>query len=220
MVIKAIIVDTSTPWLYLALAIKNKNKWSLENYNLIKTPENNDAWLSDYFSEFLKIHNIKVPDLVFLGKGPGSFTGLRISFSYFRTYCMLMGLGLCLFSSIEFWHRSFSDPLNDIFLVKNNRTTYYGHFLSINKKLKFIAEKLNFWQKKAIKLKKRIILWPSIYVINEDYSINDNFKILTIDEADVSKVNLLPLDNLTNQEINWQAALPHYGHELTFNKNL
>ena len=62
-----------------------------------------------------------------LGKGPGSFTSLRISHSMMRTLGMLCGTEFLTFSSMEFWHNAFSLQLNDIFLFRLNQNLYYGY---------------------------------------------------------------------------------------------
>lgn len=79
---KLIFCDTSTEKLYLA--IKN-NSYSVQTIiDTGFTHTENLASIFDFNFKLSKIENIQNIDYIILGEGPGSFTGIRIAYSFFK----------------------------------------------------------------------------------------------------------------------------------------
>jgi tRNA A37 threonylcarbamoyladenosine modification protein TsaB len=71
------------------------------------------------------------PDLsevgeIWLGEGPGSFVGLRSSFSYVRMLAMLTGLPCRTFYSSRLWRHFFGVPAEAWFLMRTNARLFYA----------------------------------------------------------------------------------------------
>lgn len=63
---------------------------------------------------------------IWLGEGPGSFVGLRSSFSYVRMLAMLTGIPCRTFFSSRLWRHFFGVPAGAWFLMRTNARLYYA----------------------------------------------------------------------------------------------
>lgn len=91
-------IDSATNYLYLAVIDGDKA------YSFSREGKNDHSeTLTNYLENFLNNHNIKVEDIseVYVGRGPGSYTGLRIAGTVGKVYAFIKELPLYSFSSLD-----------------------------------------------------------------------------------------------------------------------
>jgi tRNA threonylcarbamoyladenosine biosynthesis protein TsaB len=89
-------IDSSTSYLYLAIP-------SL-NVSFTRSGKNDHSeTLVDYLSQFLKEHHVNIDDIkeVVIGRGPGSYTGLRIAGTVGKVLAYTKKLSFKSFSSLD-----------------------------------------------------------------------------------------------------------------------
>lgn len=89
-------IDSSTSYLYLAIPSINAS-FSRSGKN------DHSETLVDFLEKFLKEHNVKVEDIteVIVGRGPGSYTGLRIAGTVGKVLAFTKDLMFKSFSSLD-----------------------------------------------------------------------------------------------------------------------
>ena len=92
-------MDSSTNYLYLALYDNHQEIDSLVRDGKQKHSET----IIDYLEAFLLKNNLNVDDLdsIFVGRGPGSYTGVRISGTIAKVLALVKNLKLYSFSSLD-----------------------------------------------------------------------------------------------------------------------
>jgi len=91
-------IDSSTIYLYLAIVDENKA------FAFTRMGKNDHSeTLTNFLDDFLKNHNYKIEDVeeVFVGRGPGSYTGLRIAGTVAKVLAFVKDLPLYSFSSLD-----------------------------------------------------------------------------------------------------------------------
>lgn len=91
-------IDSATNYLYLAIL----NNDSV--YTFTRTGRNDHSeTLVFYLDKFLKDHKITVDQIkeIYVGRGPGSYTGLRIAGTVGKVYAFIKKLPLFSFSSLD-----------------------------------------------------------------------------------------------------------------------
>lgn len=89
-------IDSSTSYLYLAIPSINAS--------FTRSGKNDHSeTLVDYLDKFLKENNVKIEDIeeVIVGRGPGSYTGLRIAGTVGKVLCFTKNLTFKSFSSLD-----------------------------------------------------------------------------------------------------------------------
>ena len=89
-------IDSSTSYLYLAIPSINAS--------FTRSGKNDHSeTLVDYLDKFLKENNVKIEDIeeVIVGRGPGSYTGLRIAGTVGKVLCFTQNLTFKSFSSLD-----------------------------------------------------------------------------------------------------------------------
>lgn len=204
-------VDSSTPFLYTAIYDKNGTELKLSEQKIEPISLKRDDWLSRAVAGF----DFNRLDAIALGCGPGSFTGLRVSFSYMRTRAMLEKLPVYLFSSLHLWYNGFSEDENDLLLTRINRRMYYGFS---PRQPGFLHGDTAFWQRHITgNLYRRVMLWPETWrrhISEESTGLEDvnNFRPVSVPAA-IS--TLPPLKEPEDERRSWDAE-PFYGHEPEF----
>lgn len=91
-------IDSATNFLYLAVVDGEKA------YSFFREGKNDHSeTLTNFLETFLDNHQIKVEDIkeVYIGRGPGSYTGLRIAGTVGKVYAFIKNLPLYSFSSLD-----------------------------------------------------------------------------------------------------------------------
>lgn len=89
-------IDSSTSYLYLAIPSINAS--------FTRSGKNDHSeTLVDFLDKFLKDHNVKIDDIkeVIVGRGPGSYTGLRIAGTVGKVLAYTKDLTFKSFSSLD-----------------------------------------------------------------------------------------------------------------------
>lgn len=89
--------------------------------------------LTEYLDSFLKDNNISYKDIkeVYIGRGPGSYTGLRIAGTVGKTLSYLLNCPLYSFSSLDLLLSSTSCNGHYIALIEAKKTAVYLKEISI-----------------------------------------------------------------------------------------
>ena len=87
-------MDSSTNYLYLALYSDKEISSFLRNGK-----NDHSETLVDVLDKFLKENNVTVDDIteIFVGRGPGSYTGVRISGTVAKVLALIKNKKTCLF---------------------------------------------------------------------------------------------------------------------------
>lgn len=137
-------IDSSTSYLYLAIPSINAS--------FTRSGKNDHSeTLVDFLEMFLKQHNVKIEDIkeVVIGRGPGSYTGLRIAGTVGKVLAFSKKLSFKSFSSLD--------------LLLGNVLNHDGNYIA-----RIIAKK-NHSYIKVIKVKNNII-----EVILDDSFVEDS----------------------------------------------
>ncbi len=96
---KILIIDTSTKFLYVALVIDEVEVFK----NILEGKNNHSEHLIPIITQALDLNNINVGDLdkIIVGKGPGSYTGLRISMTVAKMFAWTKRIDLYPVSSLD-----------------------------------------------------------------------------------------------------------------------
>lgn len=91
-------IDSATRYLYLAVVDKEK-AYSFYRYG----KNDHSETLTTFLESFLKEHEIQVEEIteVYVGRGPGSYTGLRIAGTVAKVFAFIKNLPFYSFSSLD-----------------------------------------------------------------------------------------------------------------------
>ncbi len=93
-----LLIDSSTNYLYLSIVNKEEIK------SFVRSGKNDHSeTLVDFLNNFLKENNITINDIeeVYVGRGPGSYTGLRIAGTVGKVLSHIKNKKLYSFSSLD-----------------------------------------------------------------------------------------------------------------------
>ncbi len=93
-----LLIDSSTNYLYLCLIDNGVNK------SFVRCGKNDHSeTLVDYLNKFLSDNNYSTEDIkeVYVGRGPGSYTGLRIAGTVGKVLAHIKNIKLYSFSSLD-----------------------------------------------------------------------------------------------------------------------
>ncbi|MGM9898964.1 MAG: tRNA (adenosine(37)-N6)-threonylcarbamoyltransferase complex dimerization subunit type 1 TsaB [Bacilli bacterium] len=93
-------IDSATYYLYLAIVDEKNNK----KYSFSRLGKNDHSeTLTTFLEQFLNDNNLKVEDIteVYVGRGPGSYTGLRIAGTVGKVFAFIKKLPFYSFSSLD-----------------------------------------------------------------------------------------------------------------------
>ena len=93
-----LLIDSSTNYLFLALC-DNNNIYTFNRYG----KNDHSETLVDYLHSFLQDNKKEVSDIkeVYVGRGPGSYTGLRIAGTVGKVFAFINNIKLYSFSSLD-----------------------------------------------------------------------------------------------------------------------
>lgn len=123
-------IDSATNYLYLAV-IKEDEAYAFTRFG----KNDHSETLTNYLDVFLKLHNLKVEDVkeVYVGRGPGSYTGLRIAGTVGKVFAFIKKLPLYSFSSLDLIASVYFDkPGKYKALIKAKKNYSYMKAYTIN----------------------------------------------------------------------------------------
>lgn len=93
-----LLIDSSTNFLYLAVISPSKNAFEIREGHF-----DHSETLVDKLRNFLETNNIKVADIneVYVGRGPGSYTGVRIAGTVAKVFAYATNINFYSFSSLD-----------------------------------------------------------------------------------------------------------------------
>lgn len=96
---RTLVLDTSTNLLYISFIDDNKIIYEVQTMGL----NNHSDHLLPLIEEGLKQHNLQIKDFdnIILGKGPGAYTGLRVSMSVAKMFSWTLNIPLYTISSLD-----------------------------------------------------------------------------------------------------------------------
>lgn len=153
-------IDTSTKFVYLGLSKNNHEVCSLQN----ESENSHLEELPKLINVILNEHSIKIADLekIVLGSGPGSFTGLRIAYSFVAGLKFNRELQIQTFSSLLAGGIQYaSDNMLLINLIKTRRGAFLVNLFH-NNKIVFFDQLL---EEEA--LKKKIDQYATLHEVSE-----------------------------------------------------
>ena len=190
-----LLIDIATPY-FCILHIKfNPGSLEIENHRIGRIDSSNDTWFDALFSEAFS----EEFDGILLGKGPGSFTSLRIAHSYLRVFAMLRQIPVFSFDSLLFWQSGFAAS-SEAVLIHTSKTTI------------FEAKENSYVQIKSIDLENygnQALYYPSIW--KDKFKISSSLKLITIDQFNVNSLTHNIKKTIFSNSTTWQELLPNYG---------
>lgn len=93
-------IDSATFYLYLAIVDDSNNR----TYAFTRYGKNDHSeTLTTFLKQFLDNNKLKIEDIneIFVGRGPGSYTGLRIAGTVGKVFAFIKDLPLYSFSSLD-----------------------------------------------------------------------------------------------------------------------
>lgn len=190
-----LLIDIATPYFCILHLKFNLGSLEIENHRIGRIDSSNDAWFDALFSEaFSEEFNG-----ILLGKGPGSFTNLRIAHSYLRIFAMLRRIPVFSFDSLLFWQNGFAGS-SEAVLIHTSKTTI------------FEAKENSYVQIKPIDLENyshQALYYPSVW--KNKFKISSSLKLVTIDQFNVNSLTHSIKKIIYSNGITWQELLPNYG---------
>ena len=192
---KTLALDTSTNLLYISFIDNNKVIYEVKSIGL----NNHSDYLLDLIEKGLKENNLQVKDFdrILLGKGPGAYTGLRVSMSVAKMFSWTLNIPLYTISSLDLLTSGYKE--DGLYLIK------------------FKAKK-GFIYHKAYTLENN-----QKNILTQETFVNDDF-IESYEQNKYNKVNIISNDlynidilNIKEEEIelveNVHALEPNYLRE-------
>ena len=163
-------IDSSTDYLYIGLVDQNNNILTYIN----KGKKDHSETLIEHLQSFLKQHNYQVTDInsVFVGRGPGSYTGIRIAGTVLKVFAYLKKTEFYSFSSLD--------------LLIANKIKEDGKYIS-----KIIAKKAHSYVKiVTIENEKINIIKDETFLEDTLLTEYQDYQILEYNEETLSNINI------------------------------
>ena len=92
-------IDSSTDYLYIGIVDQNNNILTYIN----KGKKDHSETLIEHLQVFFKENNYQITDVseVYVGRGPGSYTGIRIAGTVLKVFAYLKNTKFYSFSSLD-----------------------------------------------------------------------------------------------------------------------
>lgn len=111
---KTLVLDTSTNLLYICFIENNKRIYEVKSIG----SNNHSDYLLKLIETGLKENNMEVKDFdqIILGKGPGAYTGLRVSMSVAKMFSWTLNIPLYTISSLDLLTSGYKEE--GLYLIK------------------------------------------------------------------------------------------------------
>lgn len=185
-------IDSATNYLYLAVVDNDKV------FTFSRSGRNDHSETLVYYLEnFMKDNNISVDNIkeVYVGRGPGSYTGLRIAGTVGKVYAFIKNLPLYSFSSL------------DLLIARH---------IQVDGKYKVVLKaKKNYSYLKAYTVKNNVLTVDQTDTFIEDNELEkyNDYTLITADDTSFIDSEILPLNILKHklyQEENTYTYVPNY----------
>ena len=183
-------LNTSNKYLYLCLM----NDSDILSKVIMEGNNNHSEKLIDVLNEFLSSNNISVDDIkeIYVGRGPGSYTGVRIACTVAKVLAYSKNIKLFSFSSLDLMLSTKLNTLGTYQVIMDARR---GN--SFSKVVKIDTERVE-------------VLLDEVFIENsvleEKYGSNP---VITIEDTNY-QVDLLLKYNLVKEEKDVHAFVPTY----------
>lgn len=237
---KYIFIDTSTPWIFTSVIDENDTN---EIYTSIDFGDSQkDQWMHLHFRSLIEKKIITLEEENFqllLGRGPGSFTSLRVAFMYMSIISDYYKIPCRTFFSLSFFHAGFHLTNDEPLFIQTNKNLFYaiipnskkGELTGVHcKDIEDIGHDFCFADIPAKQIEPYRInpsdqnsLFKTNHFWEEPYTIRTNNKATPHDQSlstknfDWQRANLFLMKHLQNKTFNSQFS-PFYGHTLKFIK--
>ena len=192
---KTLILDTSTNLLYISFVEDNKVIYEVKSMGL----NNHSDHLLDLIKKGLDENNLQVKDFdrIILGKGPGAYTGLRVSMSVAKMFSWTLNIPLYTISSLDLLTSGYEEDALYLIKFKAKKGYIYHKAFVIENKIKKLLTDEMFVNDEFI----------------ETYEKN-NFKEVNIITNDLYNVDVLKIKDEELQLVdNVHALEPNYLRE-------
>lgn len=169
-----LLIDSSTNYLFLAIIDQKKVK------TMIRCGKNDHSeTLVDTLNNFLSLNGYLIKDVkeIYIGRGPGSYTGLRIAGTVGKVLAHINGLMLYSFSSLD--------------LILASVVNFDGQYL-----LAIDAKKNHSYYKTVIINQGQITCSDEQFAENSILTKNPDYQVLTIDEKLFANSDLIAMNIL------------------------
>ncbi len=173
-----LLIDSSTNYLFLAVINGETIK------TLIRCGKNDHSeTLVDTLNNFLKANNYNLQDVkeLLIGRGPGSYTGLRIAGTVGKVLAYVNNIDLYSFSSLD--------------LILSSVVSKDGNYL-----LTIDAKKNHSYYKTAIIKNGKITCSEELFAENTVFNEYPNYQILTINE-ELFKTGKILAENIIKYQL-------------------
>lgn len=185
-------IDSATNYLYLGIVDNDKV------YTYSRSGRNDHSETLVYYLEnFLKDNNISVEDIkeVYVGRGPGSYTGLRIAGTVAKVYAFIKKLPLYSFSSL------------DLLIAR--------HIENDGKYKVVLKAKKNYSYLKAYAISNKQLIIDKVDSFVEDSELEkyNEYTLITADDESFVNSEIIPTNILKYklyQEENTYTYVPNY----------
>lgn len=192
-------LDTSSENLYVYLLKDNKIIYEKE----IKSLKEHSTYLVPSVKEALDINNLKVSDIdkIFVGIGPGSFTGTRISITFAKTISYAYDIDLIPVSSLEEFIYAYDGYDYYVPVIEERKDKIYFSVFDKNKK-RILDDSYGTKEELYDHLKK---YEGNILIISD----NENYEKYDVKKKELNVVNIVK--NLNDEKsINPHILKPNY----------
>ncbi len=237
---RLLLIDNSTQFLFLGLYAAAAGIWQKSESKWIAVDDemrSDDNWLHRQVDLFFEQDSPagfsrESIDGFAIGSGPGSFTGLRIAFAYFKTLALAWEKPLVSFSSIRFW-QSMLGLGGEQLAFQANRNLFLLYPAGLDQPAESLArqELTEHFSKRQDEI---CIIWPpfqktgpaeEIFLASLPGNVSfgnapDLANNLPGDSPDRANGLLPAPDQLAGYRDGWKEALPVYGHETPYVKKV
>jgi tRNA A37 threonylcarbamoyladenosine modification protein TsaB len=201
-------LDTSTPFTILAHCFYT-DKWQVKSIQIEKMDKENDNWLETLVNKFTKNFPLEKFDGFAAGCGPGSFTGLRIGFTYFKALAVLWDKIFFSIFTADLFNSVFLQT-REILLLQLNANLYATCDSNFNDRGE-IFQSLEYWLDFYSTKLDNLVFW-NFY--NSQNPFPESLK--TLDPGKNNPVDDLTIElprpeYLTKNKISLRGNLPQYG---------
>ena len=193
--------DTSSDLLKVSLIKDNKIIFDKE----LHTKNDHSSYLVPTIDEAFKSNNIDFKELdeIIVGKGPGSFTGTRISIAVAKTYAFSFNIPVYMISSLE--ELIYDNDGYDFYvpIIEEKKENLYFSIFDKDKKrvMDDTYSSTEYMYKKLEELDGKILL---ISLSDKEYEKYDTVK------ASINALNIMKNIDVNNEKVNPHLLKPNY----------